>query len=132
MVQSLPTWDSRLNRYLVVAQSGVERGLQVGGFAARTDDERNRHAVLTGRERLGHRSRDHDRTRFDITARDARLVSTNIDDRRRSRDHRTGAKHGSRSDAHALNDDATRTDERPIFNDDGRSLRRLEHAADTH
>ena len=53
-----------------------------------------------------------------------------IDHRRVPRQDDAGAEHRARADAHALDDDAARADERAVLDHDGRGLQRLEHAAD--
>ena len=45
-------------------------------------------------------------------------------------EHDVRAEHGPRADAHALDHDAARADERAVLDDHGRGLQRLEHAAD--
>src|SRR6185436_17858723 len=94
------------------------------------DDEDARQPVLVTPE-LPRAGRSHrDAVRGHRAAADFR-ARLRVDDRDRAGEDAARAEHASPTHPRALGDDAPAADEAVVLDDDGRGLRRLEHAADS-
>src|SRR5690606_14756276 len=113
-----------------VAQGLIEAGLLVRTLFALADDQRARNLVFPRRKLLRPHAGDHDAARGHATAQLLRLGSRNVDDW-------CGRRHGDSCPdpglvlyERAFDDDRTRADEAPVFDDHGARAGRFEHAAD--
>src|SRR4051812_47048796 len=113
-----------------LAEQLVQRDLVIGRLGPFADDQAARHAVGPRGKLLRSRSRHDDGAGRHAPAMLDGLGPWGIDQGRVGGEHHAGAEHGTGADANALDDDASRPDERAVLDHDGGGLDRLEPPAD--
>ncbi len=114
----------------VLADCRFEGRFAVGRGRAFADDQRARHPVIARGIRFGHRAGNNDGARRDAALHDGLPTIAHVDDRRAGGQHDARTQHRFTTHDDAFDDDAARTDEGTVFDNDRLRLRRFEDASD--
>ena len=123
---------SKLCRNTKFTQRIVERSLFIGRFLAAADNQGTRYTILAGRELLAIAARNNHRTGRNITFVGLRLGLRDINDMRRTGNHRIRAEYRLAADMCPFDNNRARTDETVVLDDHRSSLHRLQDTSDAH